>query len=420
MRKLVFLFCVSYYFLACSDTRPVDDLPMIDVVNSIGNYQRVYCSDYFSSIELIPLETKSDCLLIFPYNPINAKFLLNDDFIFIKEKALYAFDRRGKYLHQIGQVGQGPGDYIIISDYFFDTDKPSIYINNLSRNILEYDFNGKYIRSFPVPKPDGTFINYCSYASDNLFVGHQPRNGKNKYSFCLFDKNGDTVKCFPNHHFFERIGGGTTFGDGALNPVRVDERIYLKNNISDTIYYLDNLTLHPAYIFGLGQYSVSKETLVNVRENIRTEVWKKELHIRKLTGTPKYFFYILSVSELFPRPKTKPFIAPFSSLEVSRDPTVFGIYNIEENTNVLLNTNERLEKGIINDLNGGLSFFPQYYIGNNMVADIWDAEEMKEMLTEEFFATKTIKDPQAHQELKEVLKNLKEDDNPVIVIAKLK
>jgi len=76
---------------------------------------------------------------------------------------------------------------------------------------------------------------------------------------------------------------------------------------------------------------------------------------------------------------------------------------------------------MINDLNGGLSFSPKYYFaGDIVVVDYWDPEEMKEILTEEFFATKTIKDPQAHEKLKEILKNLKEDDNPVMVIAKLK
>ena len=45
---------------------------------------------------------------------------------------------------------------------------------------------------------------------------------------------------------------------------------------------------------------------------------------------------------------------------------------------------------------------------------------MKEKHTDEYFASRTIKDPQAHQKLKELLKNLDEQDNPVVVIAKLK
>ena len=422
MRKLAFLFCVLYCFLACSEITPVGDLPVIDVVNSIGKYQKVYCSDFFSSIELIPLETSSECLVSVA-GQNRTKFILNDDFILINQlgENLYSFDRKGKFLHQIGRKGQGPGEYLVLSGYFVDTDKPSIYIQNLSRNILEYDFNGKYIRSFPIPEPDGISISDCSYAGDNLFVGHQTNYGKSKYNFCLFDRNGDTVKCFPNHYFFERVGGGVTFADGALRPFRVDGQIYLKNYVNDTIFTLEELALQPAYVYGLGKYTLNKEYLLDVKENIRNggQLLKKLLRIDFIIGSPKYFFYTVGVSELFPRPKTKPVITIHGS--ISRDGTVFGIYDIESNTNVLLDTNEHFEGGIINDLNGGLSFFPKYYFaGENVVVDYWDPEEMKEMLTEEFFATKTIKDPLAHEKLKEILKNLKEDDNPVMVIAKLK
>jgi hypothetical protein len=71
-------------------------------------------------------------------------------------------------------------------------------------------------------------------------------------------------------------------------------------------------------------------------------------------------------------------------------------------------------------LNGGLSFIPKYYAGNNEVIDIWSPADMKEMLTDKYFASLKIKDPQAHQKLKELLKTLKDDDNPVVVVAKLK
>ena len=40
---------------------------------------------------------------------------------------------------------------------------------------------------------------------------------------------------------------------------------------------------------------------------------------------------------------------------------VFGIYNIEKNKNILLDTDDELQRGIINDINGGLPFFPRYY-----------------------------------------------------------
>ena len=118
-------------------------------------------------------------------------------------------------------------------------------------------------------------------------------------------------------------------------------------------------------------------------------------------------------------PKARPKLTLTGKL-VADEEIVYGIFDRVKNTNKLLDTDHHHQKGIINDINGGLSIIPRFYAGNNEVVDIWLAEDMKELLTDEYFAKQKIKDKQAHQKLRELLKNLQEDDNPVIVIAKMK
>jgi len=103
------------------------------------------------------------------------------------------------------------------------------------------------------------------------------------------------------------------------------------------------------------------------------------------------------------------------------DSRLLGIYDIAGKTTRLLDTDpfSRMS-GFINDLDGGLSFWPMYYTSDNELVGIWQPFEMKELLTEEYFTAHVIKKQQEHQKLKELLKNLQEDDNPVVVIAKLK
>ena len=64
----------------------------------------------FSSIELIPLETRDDCLLdIVPLPSI----ALNDSIILMKRnKRIYTFDKTGKFLNQIGELGQSANEYL--------------------------------------------------------------------------------------------------------------------------------------------------------------------------------------------------------------------------------------------------------------------------------------------------------------------
>ena len=421
MKKLWYLVCVLFCYFACSTKNSTEDYPVIDVVNSVGKYKRVYCSDYFSSIELIPLETSDDCLLVNygHFSLFDLKMILiNEEYIFMRSRNdLYAFDHSGKFLHQIGSNGQGPREYNGLSDIFFNTDKPTIFLSDEIK-ILEFDFNGTYIRSFPNPIIDNEYVTFCSSLGDNLFVGHlNNSSGKFKYRYCIFNGNGDTIKLFPNYTFFDRVGFSYINYDAALQPVHVDDRIYLKDYVNDTIYLLENLTMKPAFVFGLGKYSFPKEYL---EQKFNDWPDSKAFVIRHLIGAQKYFFYVMTIPDFFPRPKRKPQFIPQINKEINDEAQVFGIYNISDNTNVLLDTDDDLQRGIINDINGGLQFFPRYYAGDNVVVDFWSAEEMKEMLTEEYFAKQTIKDQQAHQKLKDLLKNLKEDDNPVVVVAKLK
>ena len=193
--------------------------------------------------------------------------------------------------------------------------------------------------------------------------------------------------------------------------------MYFKDYVNDTIYILENNNLQPVYVFDFGKYSYPEELLTNWD---MTKVSSKYALIQELVGTPKFFFYRISSYGAFSVPKIKPFFSPIHNRLVVDRTTVYGLYDIEQNTNMLLDTDQHLQNGIVNDLNGGLPFLPRYYAGDGIVVGEWKTEEMKEMLTEEYFALQTIKDKQAHQKLKEVLKNLRDDDNPVVVIARLK
>lgn len=416
MKKILLGFCIFLSLAGCAEKKPLGKYAVIDIANSIGEYQKVYCSDFFSSIELIPLETKKNSLIgNYPF------VLFHDDLIFICSnvvqgippvRELYVFNRSGKFLNQIGKTGGGPGEFNSIHDFFLNQDKSTIYIADYT-NILEYKFDGTFIRSFRKPNMDGGNLSECTYAGDNLFVGQINYNGKDKYKYCLFDQNGNTVQCFPSRFFYDKVKASVSTYEGALYPIRVDNRLYLKDFVNDTLYLLaDNL--HPAYVFDCGKYSISEEELIHDRPAGPAT----DITIAGITGTPDYIFYRLTVPQILPRPKSKPVF--MLGRERSTDAVVYGVYNIERNTNMLLDTDQYLQKGMINDMDGGLPFIPDCYAGDGIMVDYWKAEDMKEMLIEEYFATQNIKDRQAHQKLIELLKNLKDEDNGVIVIAKLK
>jgi len=422
MKKILILFCIAINLLACSNQKKTGEYSVIDVLSNIEKYKQVYCSDYFSSMELIPLETSEDCLVSVKSWISENMVLFNNDIIFIQgENNFYTFDITGKFLNSIGQMGQGPGEYLsLTSNNYFNMDDSTIFVDDGgTQRILEYDYNGKYIQT--IPKPiivEGFPLSPTFYIGGDLFIGHifNP-SGKKINNYCLFDRNGDVIKYFPNHFFFDRASFFYTKFDGAFLPKLVDDRIYLKDYCNDTIYTFTDSLLKPTFILKFGKYAISKEDMGNPEFlNMRS----KKITLKYILGTSNYFFYSILVPDIFSRPKAKQVFIPLINKFLPDDNELYGIYDITTNTNILLDTDAHGQKGIINDINGGFPFFPRYYAGDGVVVDIWQASDMKEILTEAYFSTIKIKDQQAHQKLRELLKTLDEEDNPVVVIAKLK
>jgi hypothetical protein len=425
---------------SCTDRKAVKSVgfdgiyPVIDVGSIAGKYQRVYCSDYFSSIELIPLETNNKALI--GIRTLDRIALINDSLIFVlselrtdniffqwNPRNLFVFDRSGKFLNQIGRIGQGPGEFVGIQTAYLNPEKQTVYVDD-NRKIFEYDFSGKFIGSFRKPNTPSNKRVTTNYVGDNLFIGSISYSYNEKYRYFLFDQTGEIVKTFPDRYILDF---DATINDPYLDnlrPFRIDENVYLKDcGINDTVYLIDNFDLKPAYVFNFGKYKypsggMNEEGQIKI-EDYLDEASRRYFRIIDIVGTPKYFFYELIIPRSFPALESRLEMSPNGQLDRSYY-RVYGIFDIAKNTNILLDMDRHQQQGIINDINGGLSFIPRYYAGNDEIVDIWRADDMKEFLTDDFFATQTIKDEQAHQKLRDLLRKMKEDDNPVIVIAKMK
>ena len=422
--KRVFLFCIYLILTGCSEKKPERKYPVIDVGSSAGDYRRAYCSDFLSSIELIPLEMNHNSLIA-----QNPTISVHDSLIFVWSiisysnlpmiSDLHVFNLSGKFKNKIGGIGQGPGEYPGILSFFINHNKSTVYIYD-GRNIHEYTFNGKFIGSFRLPRPNDKPLDNISHLENDLFVGSLPYRYGNTNNYCLFDRTGNIVKWFPSRYFNDNdmlflpmwLSAGKTF--------RIDSDLHVKDFVNDTIYAITSSNLQPAYVFDFGKYAyplekINDEGKIKIKPVDRDDANRLYMYIREIFGTQKYLFYSTYIPSILPRPKSRPFF--LNDSEIPQDQFVRGIYNIAVNTNILLDTDKYLQNGLVNDMNGGLSFFPKYYAGDNVVVDIWQAHNMKEILTEEYFSTIKIKDQQAHQKLRDLLKTLKEDDNPVVVIA---
>ena len=434
-----------FFLLSCrqSSMDKADGPAVIDFLPQIGNYQKVPVSEFVSELEYIPLETGDNCLIGEDVSVSRRNVIVTKSHILVAaQRYCYAFGRDGKFITEIGRFGQGPGEYTVIGNngIFVDEKEQSLYMEILPFAILEYSWDGVFRQSIKLPTntlglyPDGVF-----FVRDSLFIGHNAnQSGNEEYHFFLFDTSGQIIKTFDNHVKIARSGISWNSFENAMKPFRLSDRIYVKEKPNDTLYCLnEHDELIPQFVFNLGKYAYTKEKRANSSVEGLMEGLESVLIIpfQNMVGASNYIFFDIDPNRLnIPLPKgrarkgeSQPLPLPPGTVIIrtyKRDnPVVFphGIYDtVNQMTRLLDSDPVSGFRGLINDLDGGLSFWPLYCNSDNELIDIQEAHTMKEYLTDEYFAAHEIKNPQAHQKLKELLKTLQDDDNPVIVVAKLK
>ena len=116
---MFYVFFSCSLFFSCS--RNVEQGGLLEIkVNFDGNSPLVL-SEIAESVTAIELELTDESTV----NPddIRRIFLLEENVIVVDSKKIFLFDAKGKFVRIIGSKGQGPGEYIRISNAVLDNKK---------------------------------------------------------------------------------------------------------------------------------------------------------------------------------------------------------------------------------------------------------------------------------------------------------
>ena len=104
MRSFIFIFFVLLFFSSCVEQKKVDPYAneSTRIINVPEDYTVSVCSEnLFSSVKLLPLETKEECLIGRMDRLVicDSLFIINDT-----RQRILVFDREGAFLRQIGKT----------------------------------------------------------------------------------------------------------------------------------------------------------------------------------------------------------------------------------------------------------------------------------------------------------------------------
>ncbi len=434
MNKLISFALLLLLSLAsgCRQKSGDGGLPVIDVAGSIGTYRQIPMSELISEVEYIPFETGPDFMI----GGSNYDVITTASRIFVRSpRYCYVFTGEGKFISDIGRQGRGPGEYTSASGMSIDETNRTVYLN-ASDKILKYTWDGEFVSEFEKPMLDYAMINKpqrTAFLRDNLFIGHIfNTSGQVPENWIIFDDTGTVVKTFLQSIKVEKADGFVTTILDSPRPQVVSEEAYVQEYLNDTLFLLNrNDELVPKFVFNLGRYAFPHDVYLtpdNVFDTQNSSIVINNHVDAPMFVIPRKVLFSANIGENIQSacgvPQGFKYTTYIQGNEVAQDDTgtVLGIYDIRNGKTDLLDRDPVTRKwGLMNDLDGGLSFWPTYYNhSKNELVQVLETYEMKELLTEEYFAAHPAKDPEAHARLRALVENLKETDNPVIVVAKLK
>lgn len=390
MKKIIFLIILLLLFKC--EKELVAQI-QVDVIPKIICENCVKLSDLILDINYIPLETNVESLISKP-----TKVKLTDSVVFVKNSkppSLKAFDYRGNFITNIGREGRGPAEFNWLRSFCIDEKNNNVIIyNKYPDKLLIFSFDGTFKKSHSYE--ENIFMNDIDFFSNDKYVlMNDNRNGKTLFSYELYTNEHQLIaKKIKPLSFIMKGSFGLT---EAFSYYTYNNTFMVKENLlNDTLYSVSaSSDFIPRYIFSFGRYAFPVEMQINSLEltrNGKSSELNKYIMPAGIFETSSYLLLRYRFNEEF----------------------YWSFYN--KKTKEICSYEN---KGITNDYDTGPAFCPIYQKNNIWVGFI-DAYKLIDHVNSSAFKNSTPKYPEKKRELEKLANRLDENDNPVLMLVKLK
>jgi len=388
-KVLLFLFLI----VSCKGEKNNSEILKINIKDI--ETKSINVNEIFTNIDFVVLETLPECLLV--ENDMEVyltdRYIIANNGIF-RGGGVYLFDRKtGKFLYEIGKKGQGPGEYNLIFPKAFNEKYELFYVvRNLQRIGIDINTNKEVERVFHPVSTETVLLEMNRlnvsivniYKMDSFHYIAYPNNetGNDPYLLVIFDKEGNIVKTYPNHQKYVNYHKERSdFNPGLFYEFK-NHLFFKEHFFNDTVFHVNIDTIIPHIIFDLGKMKPDYKERENPDKN-RNCYW-----ISYVRETTNYIFF---------------------SYYKDNDGYYDGYYNKRARQLSASLSGSKENRGFVHDNNLYPPFHISYINKSEEVAGIITASSMLDYMNKN---EQTV--------YPELFGNLKYDDNPIVVIAKLK
>ena len=391
MKKMILFLGIALFVLCgCKEKAPVTVGEGSIVVDITQPEKNLKMSDLFSDIKYVKLETTSESLIQY----INRVLDLDGNLLVVDRdnQSLLLFGKDGRFIKKIAGQGKGPGEYLRMYDAAVDKEGRRLFVlDAYAQSVLIYDFDGKCLDS----KKFGFWAQELKYIGDDkiaLYAGYAP-NGYVKENarptFFVFDlKDGNVA---PYQYVSNDIRPEELASPASALATDANGRAYCFNSLTHEIDVINKEGLQRTLTLDFGEEDTERRmAFVNLLEeknnDFRGMAKKSHVSVFSVIGTEDYLL--------------------ISAIEPQDGQFMYRIAYSPESGKCIYGK-KKWNEPLDYDLEGGIPFMFHSSDKNKLYGSIMP-ERILSM------------DDAGNEVLKQLKQNLREDDNPILVIAESK
>jgi hypothetical protein len=382
---------------------------VIDVAGSIGRGRVVNLSEIADSIEYIPLETNEESLVGTPGRGL----FYESGLVYLLEAkdgsdALKVFNKNGAFVRQISRCGRGPQEYESISYLQIDSKTGNLLFQSYYNKIVEYTSEGQFIRGI---KFDRKIIKTSSLwrdinkIDDNKYLFKVDVSKEDVYSAIVVDSTL-SIKLLveypePEKKLLRELPRSYSFLSPKLFKFR--DSVRLINGTSEYVLNIDkDLQIDTAFVINYGQYKINNK-YVHYRAGSHSPYI---FLYNRVFESSDYLFLQFHLGSLAHKQRE---MRSGSGMKISY-PITCAVFNKIDGVFTFADQPAYNQIGFKDDLGGGPAIWPSYISEDDYMVSYINAIDF----------INHAETGNCSERFRQIASGLKDTDNPVLVLVKLK
>ena len=251
MKYLTHVIILLFAFCSCQSKKDNKNYPIETITLNLNKKIEFLFTDFIEIDTIIHLETNDSSLI----SGIR-KLYFTKTYLYVfdrMQKQILQFKRNGEFKRKIGINGIGPAEYIRPLDFCVSEKFNKIAVLEDIKRITIYDLNGKFIEKIKLPY----YFNKIEIVSDKTFICvayNRPQDYGKKNAFIVNSKGKVLYSGLP---YEEYLVGLNRSLDNCIT--RFDNQLNIIRAFDDTIYTIRNNHINPKYYLDFGKDKLSTE-----------------------------------------------------------------------------------------------------------------------------------------------------------------